>query len=127
MRIETLTFEEALARGRALPWALVRGLSTVSLGPVPAELPPEEELIELRFFSEQEEIRVFRREDVLCAARMTEEEGADLLDSEMKPENRRFGKKMLLRQTVDYDEDGQARLSSPRLCGWEGGGGHGDE
>ena len=42
MKLECLTAEEALRRGRALPWALVRSLGGMSLGAVPETIETEE-------------------------------------------------------------------------------------
>ena len=68
MKKEALAVNEALAGGMPLPYALVRSLSQVSLGPTPGEPPMLDELLETRFFDEKQEVRLFRREGVLCAA-----------------------------------------------------------
>ena len=127
MKTEVLTASEALSRGKALPFALVRALSAVSLGPTPAALPPEEELLEVRFFSETEEIRLFRRGDALAAVRLTETADEEYFDTEFDLENREFGARVRLRQTLCYDADGQAYPDSGRLWSWEGGSGDGKE
>ena len=75
MKTEKLTVENALALGQALPYALVRSLSSFSLGPTPGSLPPTEELLEARFFSEAEEIRILHDGDALRALRLTDELG----------------------------------------------------
>ena len=46
MKKEALAVNEALAGGMALPYALVRSLSQVSLGPTPGEPPMLDELLE---------------------------------------------------------------------------------
>ena len=120
MKTEKLTVENALAYGQALPYALVRSISSFSLGPTPGTLPPTEELLEARFFSEHEEIRIFHDGDALRALRLTGEPEEEFIDRTFEIENRQFGRSIRLRQSIRYDEDGQAVLNSGRLTGWEG-------
>ena len=49
MKLERLSVEEALRRGQALPWALMRSLGGMSLGATPKYMETEE-LVEARFF-----------------------------------------------------------------------------
>ena len=121
MKAEKLTLSEALDLGRKQPFALIRSFSAFSLGPTPGVLPPREELLEARFFSESEEYRIIHNGEDLIAVKLTEEPGEDLIDTVLEVENKRFGKKIRIRQIVCFDEDGQAVLGSARLCGWEGG------
>ena len=124
MSTEEMNWQDALALGQKLPFALIHSLSAVSFGHVPTELPPLE-ILEARFFSETEELRLFRDGDRLRAARVSESAEDETIDRRLAIENPRFGKWLYQRQAVLYDEDGQAYLSSPRLCGWEGGAEHG--
>ena len=68
MKLERLSVEEALRRGQALPWALVRSLGGMSLGAVPETIETEE-LVEARFFDAHTEVRLFRRDGALQARR----------------------------------------------------------
>ena len=119
MKPETLTVEAALARGKELPWALVRSLSSVTLGPVPAELPPEDELLEVHFFSEAEEIRLFRDGAGLRAARLAEGPETPVIRREFEVENPAMGKTITVCWRIEADEDGQCALTGARLAGWE--------
>ena len=118
MKTERLTVQEALEHGRALPWAWTRCLSQVTLGPVPAEFS-REELIEARFFSADEEIRVFRSGGQLRAVRLLEEPEDNRLERVYRIENPKFGKSITVCYTLEADEDGQMSLGTPRLTGWE--------
>ena len=118
MKTEGLTVQEALERGRALPWAWVRCLSQVTLGPVPADID-REELIEARFFSVGEEIRVFRSCGQLRAVRLQAEPEDNTLERTWQIENPKFGQTVTACYTLEADEDGQMSLGTVRLTGWE--------
>ena len=119
MKTETLTVQEALDRGRALPWALVRSLSEVTLGRTPAVID-REELIEARFFSPGEEIRVFRANGVWTAARLEGEPEDSRITRTYGIGNPKFGTALTVCYTLEADEDGQTSLAAARLTGWEG-------
>ena len=120
MKTERLTVQEALGRGRALPWAWVRCLSQVTLGPVPADIS-REELIEARFFSADEEIRMFRICGQLRAVRLCVEPEDNTLERTYQIENKKkFGETITICYTLESDEDGQMSLGTARLTGWEG-------
>ena len=67
MKRERLEVQEGLRRGSVLPYSWLCSLSSVFLGPTPAEVPLED-LLEARFFGPMEEVRIFRRDGVLHAA-----------------------------------------------------------
>lgn len=119
MKTDVLSVQEALALGRALPWAWVRSLSEVTLGAVPAEITLEE-LIEARFFSAGEEIRVFRAGGGLRAAALRGEPDDDLITRTYAVENPKLGKTVTVCYLLEADEDGQTNLTAARLTGWEG-------
>lgn len=119
MKTESMTVQQALERGRALPWALVRCLSQVTLGPTPADVS-QEELIEARFFSADEEIRVFRSCGQLQALRLQGEPEDNTLERIWQIENTKFGKTITVCYAMEADEDGQMSLTTARLTGWEG-------
>ena len=120
MKKETLAVNEALAGGMALPYALVRSLSQVSLGRTPGEPPMLGELLEAWFFDEKQEVRLFRREGVLCAARLVCEEGDSWIDKTYEVENKDLGEQVTVRHFLAFDEDGQCYISTSCLTGWKG-------
>ena len=119
-RLERLSVEAALREGAELPWAYVRSLSGFSLGAVPEELPPREELLELRFFSPAEEVRLFHDGEELRALRLTDSPEGDFEDRGYELRGG-FGETLTVRRYLDYDEDGQLFVAAVRLCGWKGG------
>lgn len=119
MKTEVLNKEEALRLGMALPWAFLRCYSEASLGPTPEQIDPNE-LLEARFFSEQEEIRLLRLEGELRGLRRTEDGGKEI-ESCFRIANPAFGRTLRTRRSIIFDEDGQAAFTELRLCGWEGG------
>lgn len=117
---ESLSPDAALERGRALPYALLRTFSAVSLGPTPETLPALEELLEARFFSRDEEIRVFRDGGTLRAVALREASGTVTLESAYEIDNASFGRSLTVRETLGFDDDGQAYVVMSRLSGWKG-------
>ena len=67
MTFEKLTAEEALQRGLSLPFALIRSVSSVSLGHTPEQVETDG-LLDARFFSDTQEVRLFRRDGQLQGA-----------------------------------------------------------
>ncbi len=120
MKTEPMEVQSALERGLALPYALVRSLSRVTLSPTPETVDPRE-LIEACFFSDREEIRVFQGEDGLQAVRLLEEAEDDSLPDAYPLMDPVFGKEVTLCRELAYDEDGQAYVAVTRLTGWKGG------
>ena len=119
MKTESLTVQEALERGRALPWAWVRCMSQVLLGPVPADIS-REELIEARFFNAGEEIRIFRSHGELQAVSLRAAPEDNILERTYSIANKeKFGKSITVCYTLEADEDGQMNLGTARLTGWE--------
>ena len=117
---ETLSPEAALERGRRLPFALLRTFSAVSLGHTPATLPDAGELLEACFFSADEEIRLFRDDGVLQAVSLRETPEAHTLENAYEIGNPAFGRLLTVRETLDFDEDGQAYVALSRLADWKG-------
>lgn len=120
MKIEPMEVNSALELGRALPYALVRSLSQVTLGLGPQAVDPVE-LLEARFFSAGEEIRVFREEDGLRAVRLTPQAEDVVLEERRELANPAFGKAVTVCRTLGFDEDGQAYVAGIRLTDWKGG------
>jgi len=109
MKREILSVQDAFRLGGELPFAMVRTLSSVTLGRTPAEVL-EDELLEVRFFDRLREIRVFRKDGVLCAALLRQEEG-DLSYTETYPlrNAQLFGSRITVSHELEADEDGQVR------------------
>lgn len=120
MRIKMMEPPAALARGRELPYALVRALSAETLGPTPAEIPVGE-LLEARFFSQTEEIRIFQRDGVLESVVLEEDGSETFLDQTYEIANPDFGSRITVRSYLNFDEDGQAYWGHTRLTDWRGG------
>lgn len=121
MKRERLEVQEGLRRGSVLPYSWLCTLSSVFLGPTPAEVPLED-LLEARFFGPMEEVRIFRRDGVLHAAVCVEEPEDQVLSETYALQNQSlFGRTLTVHQIIDADEDGQCYVTAVRLAGWEGG------
>ena len=101
-----------------LPWVYLRSLSRVYLGKTPERLTMDE-LLEARFFSEQQEIRIFLSEDGLKAVRLEEETADRFLEKEIAV-NSGFGSSYTVHYLLQADEDGQTNRTVARLAGWKG-------
>lgn len=124
MKKELMQLDAALSRGKTLPYALVRGMSGVTLGKTP-DIIPTDDLLEARFFSETEEIRVFCSDDGLHAAILTEEPGDVVIEARYTIGNSEFGKALTVHQHLGFDEDGQAFVETVCPVKWEGGNANG--
>ena len=121
MKTEPLNVPEALRQGRTLPYALIYSLSRVTLGPTPESVDLDE-LIEARFFSAAEEVRIFQDETGLQAVRLVQEADDVTLNESFALANRAaFGGTLTRTQTLDFDDDGQAFIACTRLTGWKEG------
>ena len=120
MKLEQLEVREALEQGSCLPWALVRSLSRVTLGPAPESLDPAE-LVEARFFDSCREVRIFRNDGALQAVCLTGEEQDSTLEETYDTAGDGFSGRLTLCRVLDADEDGQTYIRASRLMGWEGG------
>ena len=120
MRVDPIEIQKAMDLGRGLPYALVRTLSEVSLGPAPEALALDE-LIEARFFGPQEEVRLFREEGALKAVRLVPEAGDVTLEERFALANPKFGGSIEFSSVLKDDEDGQYHIACTHLTGWKGG------
>lgn len=124
MTVEVLTLEAAVEQGKQLPWALIRRLSDVTLGASPESFSAEE-LLEARFFSENQEIRIFRDGETMRAVRLGVEPDDEYLEECRVIENPAFGKNLTVRKILTYDEDGQCCVKTTMPVKWEGGNANG--
>lgn len=120
MKEELLGLETALAKGKALPYALIRRMSSVTLGVCPEEVDTAD-LLEASFFSADKEIRVFRDGGSLRAVSITEEPDDVVIEDSYLIENPEFGSSIAVHKHVCFDEDGQAAIKTIRPVGWRGG------
>lgn len=121
MKMNTdLSVKEALEIGKAMPYAMFTHLSKVTLGKTPTVVSLDE-LIEARFFGGNGEIHIFTENGEQKAVHITDDEN----DSRFSPIDREytllsnFGKKLTVRQYIDFDNEGQAYIKAVRLLGWE--------
>lgn len=119
MKTENLTLEKALEQGKQLPFALIRQYSAVSFGKTPKTVDAEE-LLEARFFDQNKEIRIFRRDDALCAVSLVWEPGDRKMWASYSIENGKLGKSFSVCHLLNCDEDGQSYIEETCLTGWEG-------
>jgi hypothetical protein len=117
---QKIDIQEAISRGLELPYAMIRSLSRVILGKTPQIIDTDEldELIEARFFSETEEVRLFYREGEMCAVHLTEEQRDNLIRRTYDIANPLFGGTLTVSSDIIFDDDGQAMVRSVRLSGW---------
>ena len=120
MTFEKLAAEEAVQRGLTLPFALLRSISSVSLGNTPAQIETDE-LLEARFFSDVQEVRLFRRDGQLQGAVLKQEAAKNYWEKAYRVENPALGSEIVVRYELEADEDGQTYVSAARLAGWKGG------
>lgn len=122
MKKELLPVPEALRRGQAQPWALVRTFSRVTLGETPEDVSalPLDELLEARFFNEEEEIRLFRRDGVLEGASLRREADDRVLEDRYGIENPALGGQITVCRVLACDDDGQTYIAATMLSGWRG-------
>lgn len=119
MRQEVMEPDKAVSEGLTLPFALIRELSRAALGPAPADVDADE-LLEAAFFSPTEEIRVWREDGTLHAARIADETGDNAIIRRYCIENPVFGSALEVKRYIGFDDDGQAFVMAARLCGWKG-------
>lgn len=121
MKIEELSLEQGLQQGQQLSFAYIREISRVVIGKTPQELRLPE-VLEVRFFQPDKEIRIFPGENGLCAVKLSREEGDTFISRERALANpQRFGKRLRFREYLTPDADGQMCISQVCLTEWEGG------
>jgi len=127
MIVETYTdIRPAIEQAGALPFAFIREYSRVVIGAMPQPFD-EEQVIEARFFGEGQEIRLFRNDEgALCAARLIAEETDVYIEHTHTLTNPKlFGEKLVTREYLTADEDGQMIVDQVCMTSWTGGATHG--
>ena len=83
-----------------------------------------EECEEARFFSENKEIHFFRENGKLQAVKTSDDQNESKMDCmqkkyELASKFRNLGRSVLVKEYLEYDEDGQVRIAQTRLRGIE--------
>lgn len=105
-------------------FALIYGLSEMRLCRI-AELSEEGfdmgDCVEARFFSGDKELHYFERNGLFRALEVRDAYGGEENVTRYSIARRwqRCGKELLVKEYLDYDEDGQAYVAHTRLCGIE--------
>lgn len=111
--------EQALQEALPLPYAYIRQLSGVYLGPNPLPISLDG-LTEARFFGADQEIRLLDSGDGLTALKFADDGSEAVIDTwtALIPP---FGRQLRKRQYIAFDPDGQAYISATRLAEWKEG------
>lgn len=125
MKKETLTLENALSLGNGsdFPFVYARGLEFLYLGKNPMTSPVKavddlEKMLEIRYFQEKKELRLFQREGEWCAVSLTLEESDQLLPVIHGIQNKKYGNSLRVTKVLAYDDHGQAYISHTLLSDW---------
>lgn len=109
---------------KGLPFAFIKYYSGVTLGEAPANINADgfkKELLEARFFSESEEIRILHINGEFLCSKRSDGENDEFVETKYNIASKNSGETITVKKYFRYDEDGQAFLTESRLCGWEGG------
>lgn len=105
--IRTITFDEAKQKTTEYPYGIIHMMSELQYGRMEDLTVNWDELVELRAFSEKEELRIYQGNDGMTAQCCTETQmdpgNVILLEYDM-----RGGGKLLVKEYLEPDEDGQA-------------------
>lgn len=107
LEFENITIEEAKTRISGYDFCIVHMVSEFQYGRTEDVSVNWEELLELRAFSDQEELRVYRGEHELkaqCCKEMSES-SEDVIKLSYQMRN---GQKLTVKEYLEPDEDGQA-------------------
>lgn len=115
---EKMKAEEALEKGRMLPYVMIRALSEVYIGYQKEGEIDLSQLEEARFFDDITEIRLIRYENNWLATYIRLEEQDKVLKHVYKIANARFGKRLETAWILASDEDGQTYIAEEKLSGW---------
>jgi len=115
MGFHSITVDEALDRDKlislGIQYGLVYYLDKVKLDRIDNLELDEEEILEARFFSKNKEVHVFRRDGL--EASLFIDEGEEYFDDSQLL-MKKFGKKIYIRNYINYDEDNQAYIRYSR-------------
>ncbi|WP_302419414.1 hypothetical protein [Blautia marasmi] len=112
LEVEELTLEEARATLGNYDFAIVHMISQMQYGEIDSINVNWEELLELRAFNDKEELHVFDRNGESKAVHVFET--GNVKDIIIKSYLMRNGKKLVVKEYLQPDEDGQAVASYNR-------------
>ena len=112
--------EEAVERGKTMQYGLIHYLSEVVFKPADEIKEVNlEECLEARFFKEDEEIRIFRKNESLVAKHIKDigpQSDSEIVFYNLDNAFRKMGRKVGVKEYYKKDEDGQAIVTLTRLC-----------
>lgn len=117
---EALSKDEALSVAENYPYAIIYTNSGIKFGKT-ADIWKKDDspFNEARFFKSDEEIHLFRYGDEMRAVR-TKENGADYIEKKYALQELFGGGRVIVREYLDTDEDGQTFVTATTLSGVEG-------
>lgn len=121
MITNVLDVNTAIEEGKKLEYVFIRNLSEMYLGKT-SELQNNinfDEMIEIKFFSNNKEIRLFKDGEI-SAFSITLEDGDEILTKEFKIQNNDYGSEIGVSYVLNYDEDGQVYTNRKILTSWKG-------
>ncbi|TCS78932.1 hypothetical protein [Tepidibacillus fermentans] len=117
MLFKKISIEQALDKNYLQDIGLIYGLvysyNSVQLTRIEDLLIDRETLIEARFFNEDSEVHIFKRDELEAVIFMETEDDLDHSFSENHLLER-FGDKLIIKHYLDYDQDGQAYIRYSR-------------
>jgi len=115
-----ITLQEAMEKGRQMPFAAINTYSGYTVGKTAdTELPETEEIIEARFFDADSEIRIFTSDSGLQAVEVTDSPDDRTIEAVY---SLRDSAKVAVRRYIGFDDDGQAYISYSRMFDYMAGG-----
>ena len=119
-KFEKMEFSKACAAIPENEYALLYMISEVVLTKTDSIVEINwEECIEARFFSADKELHFFEVDGEMQAAEVSDGDGQDevVKEYELAGKFQDIGKTVLVKEYIDYDEDGQANVVLTRLQG----------
>jgi len=115
-----ISLAEALDKGYlkdlGLKYGLIYSYDAVQLSRIEEVTINSETLIEARFFNEDTEVHVFRRDDLEAVVFKETEEDKDQTFTENQLLER-YADQLIIKNYIDYDKDGQAYIRYSRPAG----------
>lgn len=124
MKIENIeNIENAISKGEKLPYIYIRNLSDLYVGKtsnyiLDGNKIDENEVIELSFFGNNNEIKIMKSNNSLSAVEIIKEDSDDIISKTFKINNKVNGTEITVDYHIDYDQDGQAFIKTKRLADW---------
>lgn len=123
MITEILEINSALKLGEKLDFIFIRNLSELYLGETQKynKFINLEECIEVKFFDQTQEIRIFNDEsNQLKAVLISLEENDQTIQKNFSLQNKTLGSEIAVTNILDFDEDGQVFIKTRILSSWKG-------